>query len=62
MSELLIPTLNFSILVALLGYFTWPIFKKSVKDRSETLKRLVDEARFQKIDAEKKFKIGRAHV
>lgn len=56
MKELLIPTFNFSILVGLLGYFTWPVFKKFVAERRELLKDKIDTSRTQKVAAEKKYR------
>lgn len=56
MNELIIPTINFSVLVALLGYFGWPVFKRSAAERREAIKKLADEARVAKLDAEKKYR------
>jgi F-type H+-transporting ATPase subunit b len=56
MSELFVPTINFAMLVALLGYFAWPGFKKSVAQRQEDIKKLAEEARTQKVQAENRLR------
>jgi F-type H+-transporting ATPase subunit b len=56
MSELFVPTVNFLMLVGLLGYFVWPPFKKSVAQRQEDIKKLAEDARTQKVEAEKRLR------
>src|SRR5687768_6638556 len=56
MNELIVPTINFSVLVAILGYFAWPLFKRSTAERRDAIKKLADEARIAKLDAEKKYR------
>lgn len=54
MAELLLPTINFVGLLSLLAYFVWPLFKGHVAQRSEAIKTLIEEARTQKVEAERK--------
>lgn len=56
MKELFVPFFNFSILVGLMVYFLVPLFKKSVANRHDQVKKFVEEARQQKLEAEKKYK------
>ena len=56
MNELIVPAINFSVLVTLLGYFGWPVFRRSVADRRESIKKLADEARVAKLEAEKRYR------
>jgi F-type H+-transporting ATPase subunit b len=56
MAELFVPAINFSMLVGLLGYFVWPVFKRSVAERRESIRKHSEDARIQKLDAEKKFR------
>lgn len=56
MQELFFPTLNFLTLVALLAYFAVPALKKSVKDRSVELEKLLNETTLAKQEAESKLR------
>jgi F-type H+-transporting ATPase subunit b len=56
MSELFVPTVNFIILICLLGYFVWPVFKKSVAQRQVDIKKFAEDARTQKVDAENRLR------
>mgnify|MGYP001558860124 CR=1 FL=1 len=56
MSELFVPAVNFAMLVGLLGYFAWPPFKTFVAQRQEDIKKLSEDARTQKVEAEKRLR------
>lgn len=55
MYELIIQTINFAILVGLLFYFMKKPVVEAVANRRKTIQKEVEDARLQKIDAEKKF-------
>lgn len=56
MHELIAPTINFSLLVIVLTYFLRKPVKEMVATRHSNLKKLVEEARQQKAEAERRYK------